>query len=324
MSDDPRTGPDDDPFEPLFTGIARRSQPDAAARERAFAAVTEEWETLQSRRRRRRRRASLAMAATVLAGVVGFLLLQRPGTVPQEFALELAQGHVHVNERSFRATRNPVTVTTTPDETIRAIGPSRWRTANGTDVRVSNGSTFAWRAPAAISLHGGEVYVATDGGGPFAVTTPHALVTDIGTRFLVATDNERVEVAVREGRVELATPHETRQSQPIGRGHAQLLVAADGKIVEHTEAASHQRWNWIHTTATGYTTRNPVTMLHEIARDLGKNLQFAEGVEASLRMEELDGDFEGLSPRAALHQIANVTATEWQEQGDVIAITFKK
>ena len=65
------------------------------------------------------------------------------------------------------------------------------------------------------------------------------------------------------------------------------------------------------------TTRFSVTMLHEIARDLGKDPRFAEGVEASLRIEKSDGDFEGLSFRAALHQVANITATRWHEQDDV-------
>ena len=324
MSDDPRTDPADDPFEPLFAGVSRRPRPDEAARDRAFAAVTEEWEALRSRRRRRRRLAPLAVAATVLVGVLGLVLLRQPATVvPPSLTLELAQGHVRVNGRSFRATRHPVTVGIHPDETISVMGASRWRTVNGTDVRVNNGSTFAWRTPASIALHEGQVYVATDGRGSFAVATPYGQVTDVGTRFLVGSDTERVEVAVREGRIELATPLETRRSKPVRHGQAQFLSVEGDRIVERTESASHRRWNWIHTAATGYTTRNPVTMLREIARDLGKELQFAEGVEASLRMEELDGDFGGLSPRAALHQVVNATATQWQEQGDVITVAFK-
>ena len=323
MNDDPRTTPADDPFEPLFAGIAQRPRPDDAARERAFAAVAEEWEALRSRRRKRRRLAPLAMAATVLVGALGLVLLREPATVVPAFTLELAQGHVLVNDKPFRATRNPVNVSIAQDETVRALGATRWRTADGTDVRINNGSTLVWRSPAAIALRSGRVYVATDGGGSFEVTTRHGVVTDVGTRFLVALDDQRVEVAVREGQIDLATPFETRRSKPVRLGHAQLLSVDGDRIVERTEAASHQRWNWIHTAAAGYTSRNPVTMLHEIARDLGKDLQFAEGVEASLRIEKLDGDFEGLSPRAALRQVANVTATRWQEQDDVIIIAFK-
>ena len=322
MSDDPRTGPADDPFEPLFAGVARRPQPDEAASERAFAAVTEEWESLQSRRPRRRRLAPLAMAATFIAGVVGFFLLQQPAPVPRELAVELAQGHIRVNDQAFRATGDPVTVTTARDESIRVMGASRWQTADGTDVRVSNGSTFAWRTPTAIALHEGQVYVAIDGGGAFAVTTPHGLVTDLGTRFLVATDHERVEVAVREGRVEIATPLEIRRSQPVARGYAQLLLAEDGGIVERTEAASHQRWNWIHTAATGYTTRNPVTMLHEIARDLGKNLQFADGVDASLQIEDSMAILRGCRPGRRCTRSSMSLRLNGMNRNGVITIAF--
>ena len=63
-------------------------------------------------------------------------------------------------------------------------------------------------------------------------------------------------------------------------------------------------------------------MLHEIARDLGKDPRFAEGVEASLRIEKSDGDFEGLSFRAALHQVANITATGGTNRTTSLAIAF--
>ena len=63
-------------------------------------------------------------------------------------------------------------------------------------------------------------------------------------------------------------------------------------------------------------------MLREIARDLGKELRFAPGVEAALETEELDGEFKGLAPWAALHRVVVVTATEWQEENNVITIAF--
>ena len=64
MSDDPRNGPADDPLAPLLAGVGPRPRPGAAARERAFRAIEEEWEALQARRRKRRRLAPVAMAAT--------------------------------------------------------------------------------------------------------------------------------------------------------------------------------------------------------------------------------------------------------------------
>lgn len=317
MTDDPT----DDPFDRLFAGVERRPQPSEAAREQALAGVVEEFEALQARRAKGSGRAWMAIAAAVLVGVVGSVIVLRQPAAPP-LTIELAHGHIRVDDLAYRAAQGPIAVEVDPGAVITALGPTRWAMPSGADVRTGSGTEFAWNAPSAIELHLGRVYVETDGGTPFSVATPHGLVTDIGTRFLVTSDRTRVEVAVREGRVELATPVETRQSQPVLPGRAQILVAEAGVIAQATEVASNVRWNWIHSAPRGYTTRNPVTMLGEIGRDLGKEIRFAEGVEAALREEELDGDYRDLAPWTAFRQVINVTAAGWRDENDVITINL--
>ena len=322
MSDDPGTDRTDDPFETLFAGVERRPQPSEAARESAFAAVTEEWEALQARRAARRRFVPpLAAAAAVLVGVIGLVTLRQPAAPP--IALELAQGHIRVGDTAYRAARGPVFVEVGRDETIKALEPTRWVAGAGADVRFANGSEFAWQSHGAIRLQDGRVYVATWDGASVSVETDYGVVTDIGTRFVVASRDDRLEVAVREGQIELATPAETRRTEPVEPGYARVFVAENGRIAQHTEAASHARWNWIQTVAKGYVTRNPVTMLHEIARDLGREVRLGEGVEASLQGEKLDGDYRSLAPWAALRHLTNTVGAEWRDQNGVITIFFK-
>lgn len=323
MKDDDRNDMrSDDPLESLFDGIEGRPQPSAGARERAFDAVADEWEELLTRRRARWRIPG-AVAAGVLVGIVGLVLLRQPAAPVPAVALELAHGHVRVHDVDYRAVRGPVPVQVDRDAPILALGPARWVAAGGADVRVGAGAEFAWRGAGTLSLDNGHVYVATDGGTTFAVATRHGVVTDIGTRFLVAANAGRFEVAVREGQVELARPDgTTRRTGQVAPGYAQVLVAEGGAFAERTEAATHARWNWVHTAPKGYATRDPVAMLREIARDLGRQLRFGPGVEAALRAEELDGDFTGLAPRPALRQVVNVTATDWREENGVITIVF--
>ena len=321
MTDDPQTTPTDDPFEPLFAGVKRRPQPSEAARERAFAAVTEEWEALQTRRRKHRWRGPLALAATVLVGFLGLTLLRQPA--PPTLMLELAQGHIRVDGADRRAVHGPISVAVGKDTSVKALGPGRWVAPNGADVRVSNGAEFMWPDEGTVALRRGQVYVATDGAASFTVETPQGRVTDIGTRFLVATRGSRLEAAARDGRIELATPIETQRSKPVRTGYAALLVTdGEGRIVQRTEPASHERWNWIHTAPKGYATRNPVAMLREIAHDLGKAVHFDKGVEAALGAEELDGTYRGMAPWAALQQVVNATGTEWRDENGVITIAF--
>ena len=314
--------PSDDPFEELFAGVERRAQPSEAARQRALAGVVDEFEALQARRAKRGGRAWMAIAAAVLVGVVVSVIVVRQPAVPP-IALELAHGHVRVDDLAYRAGKGPIAVAVAPGAAIRALGPTRWRTEGDADVRIAGGAEFAWSNHRAIELQTGRVYVETHGGAPFSVATPHGLVTDIGTRFLVTSEPDRMEVAVRDGRVELATHAETKRSPPVPRGRAQILVAEAGVIAQRAEAASNERWNWIHSAPKGYTTRNPVTMLREIGRDLGKEVRFDDGVEAAFRAEELDGDYRELAPWAAFRQVMNATAAGWHDENDVITISLE-
>ena len=309
----------EDPLEPMFAGVEPRPEPSEAARERAWTAVTEEWEELQARRARRRRVVPMAIAATVLVGILGTLLLRQGATEP--LSMELAQGLVRVDDMAHRAGPEPAMVEVHPNSLIEVVDPARWETA-GADVRVGRGTTFSWQAPNAIALHVGEVYVATEGAASFRVETPHGLVTDIGTRFLVSSDDDRLEVAVRDGQVELATPARTLRSKPVTPGQAQILVAESGSLARHDEAASNERWDWIHGAPRGYTTRNPVTMLRQIGRDLGNRVRFEHGVEAALQAEELDGDFRGMAPQAAFEHVIHATATKWHAENGVIIIAL--
>ena len=313
--------PTDDPFDRLFAGVERRAQPSEAARDRALAGVVEEFEALQARRTKRRGGAWMAIAAAVLVGVVGSVIVFRLPTAPP-LALELAHGHIRVDDLAYRATHGPIAVEVEPGNAIRALGPTRWTTPGDADVRIAGGAEFAWKTPDAIELEVGRVYVETEGAAPFSVATPHGLVTDIGTRFLVASGDTRLEVAVRDGSVELATDTETQRSPPVVPGRAQILVAEAGAIAQRTEAASNERWNWIHSAPKGYTTRNPVAMLREVGRDLGKQIRFDDGVEAALGVEELDGDYRNLAPWAAFRQVINVTAAGWRDENDVITISL--
>lgn len=320
MNDEHSPEHPDDPFDGLLKGVDRRPRPSEAARERAFAAVEEEWDALQTRRARRRRLVpSLAAAATLLVGLIGLVTLQQPAAPTLQ--PQLAHGHVRVGETDYRASGAPVSVEVAADAPILALGPSRWA-SGGVDLRVDAGARFAWRSPDTIVLDTGRVYVATDGGATFSVATDRGVVMDIGTRFLVERRDEVLEVAVREGVVELATPAGVRRTAPVEPGAARVLIARDGRVEERTEPAAHARWNWIHTAPKGYVGRNPVAMLREIARDLGRELRFAPGVEAALQAEELDGDYRGLAPWVALGHVTAAVGAEWRDQDGVIIVAF--
>lgn len=322
MNDETKNTEPDDPLESLFKGVEKRPEPSAESRERAFQAVTQEWEATQQRRATIIRFTPIALAATVLVGVFAVITILQPDASTLE--LELAQGHIHVDSLVYRTSDQPLSIELDADASIQAVETTRWIAASGADVRLDKGSMFAWRSNDGLVLHSGAAYVETTGGTSFIVETDHGIVRDIGTEFLVETDRNRLLVSVRVGRIELSTPIDTVQTHDAEPGSANVLEVNDDGVREWTETAGATRWNWIHITPEGYTTRNPVTMLQEITWDLGKQLIFAEGVESSLAQEELHGDYSAMTPWAALQQVVNVTDTNWSEDNGTITISFNK
>ena len=321
MNDETKNPDPDDQLESLFKGVQQRPQPSAEAREKAFQAVTEEWEATQRRRATIIRFTPLALAATVLVGVFAVITILQPVTAKLE--LELAQGYIHVDSLIYRTNDQPLAIELESDAPIQAVEATRWLAANGADVRLDKGSTFAWRTQDTLVLQGGAVYIETDGVSTFVVETNHGVVRDIGTEFLVETDPNRLVVAIREGRIELVTPLRTLRTDDVELGSANVLEVNEDGLLERNESAGGARWNWIHITPKGYTTRNPVTLLQMIAEDLGKQLIFVDGVEASIEREELHGDYSSMTPWAALQQVMNVTDTQWREENGTITIAFK-
>ena len=276
MNDETPNPESEDPLDSLFKGVEKRPQPSPAAREKAFETVMQEWEATQQRRATIIRFTPLALAATVLVSVFAVIMILQP--IPTNLQLELAQGHIYVDSLVYRTTyrpnAQPLIIDLEADTLVQAVEATRWRATNGADVRLDGGSTFAWRSANTLSLRSGAVYIETDGASPFVVETSHGVVRDIGTEFIVETDQDRLVVAVREGRVELTTPANILQTDTNEPGSASVMEVNNDGVREWTETTSNARWNWIHIASEGYATANPITMLYEIAKDLGKQLRF--------------------------------------------------
>jgi transmembrane sensor len=104
--------------------------------------------------------------------------------------------------------------------------------ADGSAVELNTATrlrAYVTRGERKVWLDQGEAYfeVAHDPEHPFIVYAGPRTITVLGTRFSVRRDGERVTVAVRDGRVEVAVPGSsvTAQSRLLTRGD---MVVADG------------------------------------------------------------------------------------------------
>ena len=305
----------------MFSHVERRPSPPPEALDRAYAAVEREWESVMAARRRRSQRRRLAAAAAVVLAAAGTWLGLQVTTAPSPQAW-LVQGDVTIAGQPAPVPSDPVTpLQFDPQADIVSRTASRWVSQHGADIRLAPDARIRWVRADELFLLDGTVYVAVDGENRFAIDTPIGRVVDIGTRYQVRAGAQGVEVAVREGRVQLASRHGDTVSEDVEPGRAAVIaVDADGVSVS-TESSGHTRWAWIHDVPAGYRSDEPLVLLREIARDLGKELRFASiGVEASLASERVDGDFSGMSPRQALQILGAATNMAWQEEGDVILV----
>ena len=312
--------PQDDVME-IFADVDRRPDPPRETLDRAFAAVEEEWESVTLHRRRRTQRRWMVAAAAVVASVAGAWLGLQVTTAPSPQAY-LVQGDVAIGA-------NPVPVpagladplSLDPQSEILSRTASRWVSEDGADVRLAQNSRIRWVRADEVELLEGTVYVATDGVSRFGVDTRFGRVVDVGTRFQVRADAQGVEVAVREGNVRITSQHgQVLSSDPEEGRAAVIAVGADG-VSESSESSTAGRWSWIHDTPAGYASDEPLVLLREIARDLGKQLRFRSiGVEASLASERVEGDFSAMAPLDALQMLGAATNMDWRDEGEVIYV----
>lgn len=303
----------------MFTDVQSRPEPPQEAMDRAFAAVEEEWEAVVAGRRRRAQRRRWAVAAAVLVAVAGTFAGLRVTMAPAPTAL-LVQGDVAIGAGSVPAAAG-TTLELDPAADIVSRTASRWVSEAGVDVRLAQDSRARWTRTDEIELLEGTVYVATDGAAAFAVDTRFGRVLDIGTRYQVRAFDDRVEVAVREGRVQLTSSHGEVLSDEVDEVTTAVLAAHADGVFRFTEPSTGQRWEWIHEAPAGYASDEPLVLLRDIARDLGKQLRFQSiGVEASLASVRVDGDFTGMAPLDALQILAAATSIRWQDEGDAILV----
>jgi len=184
-----------------------------------------------------------------------------------------------------------------------AGGRASLRLASGTVVRLDEGSRLALRDANRLSLTAGAVYVDTDGGRGTAVTieTPLATVRDVGTSFTVrltgSAEATRVEVAVRDGEVEVANG----RTFGLTAGEA-ATVAADGTVERRSDPGFGPDWAWVLDAAPPYAVEGESLeeFLAWVEAETGWRVAYADPALAARANEiVLHGDIAGLRPDQA-------------------------
>ena len=173
-----------------------------------------------------------------------------------------------------------------------------------------------------FTLLSGRIYADTgqfiyrDGG--LTIDTPFGVVRDIGTQFSISANASSLDVAVREGRVELA-----HQSTAYSARMGERLTLSQGQVASVSELDTHDAyWNWIVNLTPAYDTANKslLDFLKWAARETGRELRFETDESRMFAMRtDVHGSVTGLTPDEALEAVLSTTTLEYRiEQEKVV------
>lgn len=199
--------------------------------------------------------------------------------------------------------------------------------ARNESLRLAENSRLRIDGSDQFTLLGGRVYADTgefvyrDGG--LRIDTALGAVTDIGTQFAVSIENEVLDVAVREGRVDIRGDAHAHSKHHVAMSGERVKLGPQGEVAVDSLALTDDYWNWTTQLAPAFDIEGKSLMdfLKWAARESGRILFFED---AELRMAvmrtDLHGSIEDFSPLQALDSVMPTTAFRYHIEADKIVI----
>lgn len=293
------------------------SQPPDGAR--VYQHVRREWRKDATRRRYRRWVLPVALAASLVLALT--MVLQPPPSAPGQAVIgTVAKAVAGSAGMSLPAPGQPVRA-----GDVLATGPGQGLSIvinNTESLRLGENTTLAVLANDAFRLDAGRVYADTgdymyrDRG--LIIDTPMGSVTDVGTQFAVQFGAERLDVAVREGRVDVSRGSE----EFVAVAGERLRLEQDDATVEAIEAHG-PLWDWTAALAPVFEIENKslLDFLRWAARETGRELVFEDNeLRMSAMRTDLHGSVADFEPLEAVESVLATTRFRYRILADSIII----
>jgi len=198
--------------------------------------------------------------------------------------------------------------------------------ARNESLRLAENSSLRIDASDQFTLLRGRVYADTgefvyrDGG--LRIDTEFGAVTDIGTQFAVSIDDNLLDVAVREGRVDIRSD-EHAHAHHVAMSGERVRLRPQGEVAVDTLALTDDYWNWTTDLAPTFDIegRSLMDFLKWAARESGRILFFED---AELRMAamrtDLHGSISDFGPLEAIESVLPTTRFRYRLESDRIVI----
>lgn len=260
----------------------------------------------------------VGVAATV---VITMIFVSQPDPVPLRVAATVSRvvgsGPVSAEYPQGAPVHAGVIISTGPDEGLSLL------LARSESLRIDENTRIRVDAADRFTLLAGRVYADTGQfvyrNGGLKINTEFGVVTDVGTQFSVALTERSLDVAVREGRVDVRSQSDSYAAR---MGERLTLVRGEGASV--TELDSHDDyWSWVIelTPTFDMTNKSLLDFLKWAARETGRDLQFGSDESRMFAMRtDVHGSVDGLTPDEALEAILATTSVRYQIEKDRIVI----
>ncbi len=284
----------------------------------------------------RRARWPLALAASVVVALVaGGLSWQsaRVGAIGATVAVaEVVRGPVSITSPGLLGTRESAlavraAVATRQVVSTGADAAALLRLGPGLTLRLAANSRLGLSGAGEVSLEAGTVYVDADprhGTQPLTVATTFGSVRHLGTQYSVSAARAGLEVAVREGRVQLSgVPRGAPLQAQAGEA---LRVAASGQVERFAVRGDDPRWAWLGVVPVPFPLQGAAlpAFLDWYARESGSVVSFAAPAdEARARGVLLSGSIAGLSPDEALQVVVASAGIVVNRDGGRLVLGFR-
>lgn len=180
-----------------------------------------------------------------------------------------------------------------------------------THIRLDTKTRVTLQSSNELWLHNGRIYIDAPGTeSQINVITPVGVVSDIGTQFTVALNDQTLAVAVREGEVHIALGSTTiAMKAEAGQGE-KLYIDSQKNIERVVLSSTDEEWSWIYQAAVEF--KLDQHSLYEFliwaSRESGLTLDFkSEAVRLSAQQISLHGDIQGMNPVEALKAVLATT-----------------
>lgn len=308
-----------DQIDQLLGQLGPRTQPDEQHSARHKQVVKAQWLKAVKRRQQRIRMQWAMAASLVLIFTVSWYTWwpsEQPKT-PAVFGTLLAvngPSQIKTPGQAWQNTQMGQNLTVGSQLQTADGGQLSWLAADHSLISLA-ANTHIEVGAGHIKLLEGQLYHDTDQASvadPLSIITPLGAIEHIGTRYLVAHQNQQLAVAVRSGAVRLTPTDGTNSEQQIN-SQQWVKLEADGPAQVQNISLHDPLWDWTFQALPAYDLSDK--SLHEFivwyAHQRGLDIDW-QGLESSAKRVRLQGQIKNMSAEQAIQTVFLSTSYHYQ------------